>query len=245
MAMAKTVREKSQREPSQDEKDEALRKQIEILGLSVSDVNGISTELRKLIHTAVQSKDLKIRLRVRHQLAKTLGLPFEPPATDQKIAEVSRSLSFLRMTINPRHLTAEEREKYNQAARLSKEAMKGIDPYELEETERVSAAQISFAIERVEQSKRDRTINLSVYKDNKKMPIPTTDVYKGKKPKAKPDTKHSGMDRSASQLCPHPYKKSFVTEELANAFIESQHPGDKHIRPYKCPCGALHIGHKF
>lgn len=50
--------------------------------------------------------------------------------------------------------------------------------------------------------------------------------------------------RKPTALCPRPYKKTFVTEELALAFIDKAHPNDKNIVPYPCPCGAIHIGHK-
>lgn len=57
------------------------------------------------------------------------------------------------------------------------------------------------------------------------------------KPKAK-------GPRKSTALCPQPYKKTFVTKELALAFIDKSHPNDKNIVPYPCPCGAIHIGHK-
>lgn len=50
--------------------------------------------------------------------------------------------------------------------------------------------------------------------------------------------------RKPTALCPRPYKKTFVTEELALAFIDKAHSNDKTIIPYLCPCGAIHIGHK-
>lgn len=60
-------------------------------------------------------------------------------------------------------------------------------------------------------------------------------------PEAKPMAKES---RKPTALCPHPYKKTFVTKELALNFIEKAHRNDKTVVPYKCSCGAIHIGHK-
>lgn len=50
--------------------------------------------------------------------------------------------------------------------------------------------------------------------------------------------------RKPTALCPQPYKKTFVTKELALAFIDKAHPNDNNIVPYPCQCGAIHIGHK-
>jgi hypothetical protein len=44
-------------------------------------------------------------------------------------------------------------------------------------------------------------------------------------------------------LCPKPYKMTFATTELAQAFIDVTFPDDRVIEPYPCPCGAIHIGH--
>jgi hypothetical protein len=64
-------------------------------------------------------------------------------------------------------------------------------------------------------------------------------------PKPIPVAKPKVTDkRKPTALCPQPYKKTFVTEELALAFIDKAHPNDKNIFPYPCPCGAIHIGHK-
>lgn len=65
------------------------------------------------------------------------------------------------------------------------------------------------------------------------------------KPKTPPVIKPKATDkRNPTALCPQPYKKTFVTKELALAFIDKSHPNDKTIVPYPCPCGAIHIGHK-
>lgn len=60
-------------------------------------------------------------------------------------------------------------------------------------------------------------------------------------PAVKPTVK---AKRKPTALCPQPYKKTFVTKELALDFIDKAHPNDKNIVPYPCPCGAIHIGHK-
>ena len=44
-------------------------------------------------------------------------------------------------------------------------------------------------------------------------------------------------------LCPKPYKMTFATVELGQAFIDVTFPEDSKIKPYPCPCGAIHIGH--
>lgn len=44
-------------------------------------------------------------------------------------------------------------------------------------------------------------------------------------------------------LCPNPYKKVYRTQNEAYDFIKEHHAGDKDLRPYRCRCGALHIGH--
>jgi hypothetical protein len=43
------------------------------------------------------------------------------------------------------------------------------------------------------------------------------------------------------QLCPRPYKRVFATHTLAEA--ECVRLGDILLRPYRCVCGGLHIGH--
>lgn len=43
--------------------------------------------------------------------------------------------------------------------------------------------------------------------------------------------------------CPTPLKQDFRSVEDAEKFIESNHPGDDLLRPYKCPCSSIHIGH--
>lgn len=48
---------------------------------------------------------------------------------------------------------------------------------------------------------------------------------------------------SISRLCPNPEKKTYVTQKLAQDFINEVHPDDPFLRPYRCECGALHIGH--
>jgi hypothetical protein len=45
------------------------------------------------------------------------------------------------------------------------------------------------------------------------------------------------------QLCPKPYKKVFVTMKLANEAANNLGGEVEGIRPYRCVCGALHIGH--
>lgn len=52
----------------------------------------------------------------------------------------------------------------------------------------------------------------------------------------------STIERS-SQLCPHPYKKVFVTLQLASEAANALGGDPEGIHPYRCPCGALHIGH--
>lgn len=46
-----------------------------------------------------------------------------------------------------------------------------------------------------------------------------------------------------TQLCPHPNKKVFVTLALANDAANALGGNIEGIHPYRCPCGALHIGH--
>jgi len=49
--------------------------------------------------------------------------------------------------------------------------------------------------------------------------------------------------KSNGAVCPTPYKKWYRTwEEADRAVIEinSVQPG---LRPYKCPCGVIHVGH--
>jgi hypothetical protein len=43
--------------------------------------------------------------------------------------------------------------------------------------------------------------------------------------------------------CPNPYKKVFVTEKIAQEWIDRVHRGDDGMLPYRCQCGAIHIGH--
>lgn len=45
-------------------------------------------------------------------------------------------------------------------------------------------------------------------------------------------------------LCPTPFKRVYATFKLANDWIASFHADDTSIRPYTCPCGAIHIGHR-
>tara|TARA_B100001146_G_scaffold101880_1_gene90244 strand:+ start:1029 stop:1592 length:564 start_codon:yes stop_codon:yes gene_type:complete len=45
--------------------------------------------------------------------------------------------------------------------------------------------------------------------------------------------------------CPEPQKKTYRTEDEAKTFISEHHPDDPYIRPYKCRCGAIHIGHSY
>ncbi len=49
--------------------------------------------------------------------------------------------------------------------------------------------------------------------------------------------------KSFNVHCPHPYKKSFVTTELAEEFIHKKFPDDETMEAYKCRCGTIHIGH--
>lgn len=42
-------------------------------------------------------------------------------------------------------------------------------------------------------------------------------------------------------LCPRPYKRVFVTYELAQQACTEL--DDPMLKPYRCTCGALHIGH--
>lgn len=44
-------------------------------------------------------------------------------------------------------------------------------------------------------------------------------------------------------VCPHPEKHTYGTERDAWFFIFHKYPNDKYIRPYRCQCGQLHIGH--
>lgn len=43
--------------------------------------------------------------------------------------------------------------------------------------------------------------------------------------------------------CPTPFKQMFRSETEAAAFIEINHSDDAGIRPYRCPCSSIHIGH--
>jgi hypothetical protein len=61
--------------------------------------------------------------------------------------------------------------------------------------------------------------------------------------KAAREEKYLKKALAPGALCPTPYKMTFVTEELAWDFIAVTFPDDRVIRPYPCPCGALHIGH--
>jgi len=42
--------------------------------------------------------------------------------------------------------------------------------------------------------------------------------------------------------CPHPYKKTFATQELA--MKKCRELDDDYMRPYRCSCGGYHIGHR-
>lgn len=48
-------------------------------------------------------------------------------------------------------------------------------------------------------------------------------------------------DPKSAGRCPRPYKRVYVTYELAQA--ECTRLGDPMLKPYRCRCGALHIGH--
>lgn len=63
------------------------------------------------------------------------------------------------------------------------------------------------------------------------------------KAKALRDEKYLKRALTPGPLCPKPYKMTFVTEQLAQAFIDTTFPDDRKIEPYPCPCGAIHIGH--
>lgn len=41
--------------------------------------------------------------------------------------------------------------------------------------------------------------------------------------------------------CPHPYKKTYSTHQLAQKACLAL--DDLYLKPYRCRCGAYHIGH--
>lgn len=43
--------------------------------------------------------------------------------------------------------------------------------------------------------------------------------------------------------CPRPLKQDFRSLEQAEDFIKHNHPDDDSIRPYRCRCSSIHIGH--
>lgn len=54
---------------------------------------------------------------------------------------------------------------------------------------------------------------------------------------------HQAKEDEFDFRCPEPQKKTYRTDAEARTFIEQFHPDDPYIRPYKCRCGAIHIGH--
>lgn len=47
---------------------------------------------------------------------------------------------------------------------------------------------------------------------------------------------------NATAICPQPLKASYPNEQTAAAFIAEVHSDEPALRPYRCPCGAIHIG---
>lgn len=65
---------------------------------------------------------------------------------------------------------------------------------------------------------------------------------KQRKPVPTPPRRYTSKKRPTA-LCPHDTKQTFVTPELAWEFIDTTFPDDHVIHPYRCECGAIHIGH--
>lgn len=70
--------------------------------------------------------------------------------------------------------------------------------------------------------------------------VPTPPVRKSSPSRALPNPQ---KESRSTALCPQGNKKTFVTASLAWDWIDEKHPEDSLIRPYRCDCGAIHIGH--
>lgn len=55
--------------------------------------------------------------------------------------------------------------------------------------------------------------------------------------------RRDGLDPATPGFCITPHKRTYPTPEDAWAHIRDDFPHDPDLRPYRCPCGAVHIGH--
>lgn len=96
------------------------------------------------------------------------------------------------------------------------------------------------SIEVFKNSSREINEFCEVYELPKKM---SANDYAAKLEKQR-EAQLKAKQKNVQVKCLTPLKNTFVTIQLAEEFIAANHPEDPYLRPYPCPCGALHIGHK-
>lgn len=221
-------------------KELTFRQQAEDLGLDYSVVSGFSPAERSIIkeiHDGLSSPKASTQAVALQKLNIITGKENSIPAGMEQLGRFKQAVSFLHIKTSETLYTQEEREKVIQQAELSRQAMDDIHPYDLKESEFISAEQIRSAVLAHEKTLSDRSTAKDIasgaanYRttENKKVKIGRVD---------------STRKRNETQLCPEPHKKNFTSADLAAEFIKLKHPDDKRIRPYNCRCGGIHIGHK-
>lgn len=87
------------------------------------------------------------------------------------------------------------------------------------------------------------TVTTLVSKKDKRLVNPDNYRFSTARTNAAEPVVSDDCDTNLSAVCPHPLKQTFVVSHLAWMWIDEHHVGDEDIHPYRCVCGALHIGH--
>ena len=242
------------------EKDKVWTEKQEInrvLGLDDATLAEKDVFYLRCIRSGLTSTKYNRRVKARRQLERIKKIKPDAPASKATLKYLQNAVNFLQLGLNPAHLNIAERKEVLQMevdARKNKEkkvsrssnGKKKSKPAQRELKEAsedtpvvhprtLSMPSESYAYTRANPLRKARRNEHRVRKAEKM--LKRQEAFQEKEIIQHPNTV------SISRLCPNPYKRTYATRGLAEDFIMEVYPDDPYLKPYRCKCGALHIGH--
>lgn len=237
------------------------------LALNLSDETLQATDISQLrsLYSWMNDPSFRKRINARIKLEAINGTPSRPLPKKESVASIQKDANYIQLGLDVRILTVEER---REVTRLAQEKARATQKAVTVET--VSPKPKAPAVTQKKKAKKKPSSDdsvvllkpLTLSMPSETYALRRTNPNKASRRERRAQRMRKFQDAqkrilalqeapriehpntvSISRLCPNPEKKTYVTQELAQRFIKDTHPDDPFLRPYRCECGALHIGH--
>lgn len=269
-AMKNAVTKADKKNTNGKEKDGEREVLNATLGLASEVLETVDIKKLRSVHTGLKDPSLRKRINARIILDSLKGTPSRTLPKKTSVSSIQKDANFIQLGLDVRILTVEERREVTRLAQKKRTVAKKETPVD-QETSASPRLKPTAPAAKLKKAKKKQTATddgvvtlkpLTISMPSEAYALRRTNTHKSSRRERRAQRMRKFQDAqkrilalrevsliehpntvSISRLCPNPEKKTYVTQELAQQFIKETHPDDPFLRPYRCECGALHIGH--